>query len=35
MDNIQRVNDHMDTFGNTATLQCVPMREWIFRTVST
>ena len=33
--NIQRVNDHMETFGNTATLQCVPMREWIFRTVST
>jgi hypothetical protein len=33
--NIQRVNDHMDTFGNTETLQCVPMREWIFRTVST
>ena len=29
------VNDHMDTFGNTATLQCVPMREWIFRTLST
>ena len=35
MDNIQRVDDHMDTFGNTATLQCVPMREWIFRTLST
>jgi hypothetical protein len=35
MEQIQRVNDHMDTFGNTATLQCVPMREWIFRTVST
>jgi hypothetical protein len=34
-DNIQRVNDHMDTFGNTSTLQCVPMREWIFRTLST
>jgi hypothetical protein len=35
IDNIHRVNDHMDTFGNTATLQCVPMREWIFRTLST
>jgi hypothetical protein len=35
MDQIKRVDDHMDTFGNRATLQCVPMREWIFRTVST
>ncbi|MFL6205996.1 MAG: hypothetical protein ACJ739_11655 [Acidimicrobiales bacterium] len=35
IDNIHRVNEHMDTFGNTATLQCVPMREWIFRTLST
>jgi hypothetical protein len=35
IDNIHRVNDHMDTFGNTATLQCMPMREWIFRTLST
>jgi hypothetical protein len=35
IDNIHLVNDHMDTFGNTATLQCVPMREWIFRTLST
>jgi hypothetical protein len=34
-DNINRVNAHMDTFGNTATLQCIPMREWIFQTVST
>jgi len=34
-DNINRVNDHMDTFGNRSTLQCVPMREWIFRTLST
>jgi hypothetical protein len=32
---IQRVDDHMNTFGDTATLQCVPMREWIFRTLST
>jgi hypothetical protein len=35
MAQITRVDDHMDTFGNRATLQCVPMREWIFRTVST
>lgn len=35
MAQIEVVNDHMNTFGNTATLQCVPMREWIFRTVST
>jgi hypothetical protein len=32
---IQRVDDHMNTFGNTATLQCTPMREWIFKTLST
>ena len=35
MDQIKVVDDHMDTFGNRATLQCIPMREWIFRTVST
>lgn len=35
MAQIQRVDDHMNTFGDTATLQCVPMREWIFRTLST
>jgi hypothetical protein len=35
MDQIKRVDDHMDTFGNRATLQCVPMREWIFKTIST
>jgi hypothetical protein len=35
MAQIKRVDDHMDTFGNRATLQCVPMREWIFRTLST
>jgi hypothetical protein len=35
MAQIQRVDDHMNTFGNTSTLQCVPMREWIFRTLST
>ena len=34
-DQIKIVDDHMNTFGNTTTLQCVPMREWIFRTVST
>lgn len=32
---IRRVNDHMGTFGDVGTLQCSPMREWIFRTVST
>jgi len=31
---IGRVDAHMNTFGNTATLQCMPMREWIFKTVS-
>ena len=35
MDQIGRVDAHMNTFGNTATLQCMPMREWIFKTVST
>lgn len=35
MDQIGRVNDHMGTFGNTATLQCVTTREWIFKTLST
>ena len=35
MAQIQRVDDHMNTFGDTATLQCVPMREWIFKTLST
>jgi hypothetical protein len=35
MDQIKRVDDHMETFGNTATLQCTPMREWIFKTFST
>lgn len=32
---IKVVDDHMNTFGDTTTLQCVPMREWIFRTLST
>ncbi len=35
MDQIGRVNDHMATFGNTDTLQCVTTREWIFKTLST
>lgn len=35
MDQIARVNDHMATFGDTDTLQCVTTREWIFRTLST
>ncbi|MFZ6004810.1 MAG: hypothetical protein ACOYXM_12865 [Actinomycetota bacterium] len=35
MDQIAIVNNHMSTFGNTDTLQCVTTREWIFKTVST
>lgn len=35
MAQIGRVNDHMATFGNTATLQCVTTREWILKTLST
>jgi len=35
MDQITIVNNHMSTFGNTGTLQCVTTREWIFKTLST
>jgi len=35
MDQIAIVNNHMNTFGNTDTLQCVTTREWIFKTLST
>ena len=35
MAQIGRVNDHMATFGDTATLQCVTTREWICKTLST
>lgn len=35
MDQISIVNNHMATFGNTDTLQCVTTREWIFKTLST
>lgn len=35
MAQIGRVNDHMATFGDTATLQCTTTREWIYRTFST
>lgn len=35
MEQIAVVNDHMATFGNTDTLQCVTTREWIFKTLST
>jgi len=35
MDQIAIVNDHMATFGNTDTLQCVTTREWVFKTLST
>jgi hypothetical protein len=31
IDNIHLVNEHMDTFGNTAPSSASPMREWIFR----
>ncbi len=30
--NIDRVNNHMDTFAETSTLQCTPMAEYVFRT---
>jgi hypothetical protein len=33
--NIDRVNNHMDTFAETSTLQCTPMAEYVFRTFST
>ena len=35
MDQIKVVDDHMETFGDQSTLQCTPMREWIFKTMST
>ena len=35
MNQIRVVDDHMETFGDRANLQCVPMREWIFKTIST
>ena len=35
MDQIKVVDDHMETFGDRANLQCMPMREWIFKTLST
>lgn len=35
MDQIAIVDNHMKTFGNTDTLQCVTTREWIFKTLST
>jgi hypothetical protein len=34
-EHIDRVNNHMDTFAQTSTLQCTPMAEYIFRTIST
>jgi len=34
-ENIDRVNNHMDTFAETSTLQCTPMAEFVFRTFST
>lgn len=35
MDQIAIVDNHLRTFGNTDTLQCVTTREWIFKTLST
>ena len=35
MAQIKVVDDHMETFGDQSTLQCTPMREWIFKTLST
>ena len=35
MDQIARIDAHIATFANPATLQCVTTREWIFRTLST
>jgi hypothetical protein len=35
MDQIAIVDNHMHTFGDTDTLQCVTTREWIFKTLST
>ncbi len=35
MGQIAIVDNHMQTFGNTETLQCATMREWIFKTLST
>lgn len=35
MDQIAIVDNHLHTFANTDTLQCVTTREWIFKTLST
>lgn len=35
MDQIAVVDNHLRTFGDTDTLQCVTTREWIFKTLST
>jgi hypothetical protein len=34
MDQIARIDAHIATFANPATLQCVTTREWIFKTLS-
>jgi hypothetical protein len=34
-ENIERVNNHMATFADTAGLQTTPMAEYIFKTFST
>ena len=35
MDQIALIDAHLATFADTEHLQCVPTREWIFRTFST
>lgn len=35
MDQIARIDAHLATFSDPATLQCVTTREWIFKTLST
>ncbi|MGH9273117.1 MAG: hypothetical protein ACRDZU_00595 [Acidimicrobiales bacterium] len=35
MDQIARIDAHIATFANPATLQCVTTREWIIKTLST
>jgi hypothetical protein len=35
MDQIARIDAHLATFADPATLQCVTTREWIFKTLST
>ena len=34
-ENIARVNDHLDTFADTAGLETTPMAEYVYKTFST